>query len=58
VPDGGAGLVSAFGNVLSPRDSELLQEPRYASLFAQTMREALQQGTSGGGWDNVAWTGE
>ena len=37
---GGAGLVSAFEDLLSPRDSELLHEQRYASLFAETMREA------------------
>ena len=55
---GGAGLVPAFEDLLSPRDSELLHEPRYASLFVETMREALRQGTSGGGWDNVSWIGE
>jgi pimeloyl-ACP methyl ester carboxylesterase len=55
---GGAGLVAAFEDLLSPRDSELLHEQRYASLFAETMREALRQGTSGGGWDNVSWIGE
>ena len=55
---GGAGLVPAFEDLLSPRDSELLHEPRYSSLFVETMREALRQGTSGGGWDNVSWIGE
>ncbi|HEY6428561.1 MAG TPA: hypothetical protein VIX84_15170 [Acidimicrobiales bacterium] len=55
---GGAGVVSAFEDLLSPRDSELLHGQRYASLFAETMREALRQGTSGGGWDNVSWIGE
>src|SRR5436190_11496522 len=48
---GGAGLVSALEDLLSPRDSELLHEQRYASVFAEKMREALRQGTSGGGWD-------
>ena len=55
---GGSGVVSAFGDLLSPRDSELLHDQRFASAFADTMREALCQGTSGGGWDNVSWIGE
>jgi hypothetical protein len=55
---GGAGLVSALEDLLSPSDSELLHEQRYASLFAGTMREALRQRTSGGGWDKVSWIGE
>ena len=54
---GGAGMVSAFGELLSSRDSELLQDQRYASALAETMREALRPGTSGGGWDNVSWIG-
>jgi len=54
----GTGVASAFEDLLSPRDSELLHQPGNASLFAETMREALRQGTSGGGWDNVAWIGE
>jgi pimeloyl-ACP methyl ester carboxylesterase len=55
---GGAGLVAALEDLLSPRDGELLHEPRYATLFTETMREAVRQGTSGGGWDNVSWIGE
>jgi pimeloyl-ACP methyl ester carboxylesterase len=55
---GGSGVVAAFEDLLSPRDSELLQDERLASAFAATMHEALRQGTSGGGWDNVAWVGE
>jgi len=51
-------VVSAFEDLLSPRDSELLQDQRFASVFAATMHEALRQGTSGRGWDNVAWIGE
>jgi pimeloyl-ACP methyl ester carboxylesterase len=27
-------------------------------VFAATMHEALRQGTSGGGWDNVSWLGD
>ena len=55
---GGPGVASAFGDLLSPRDSQLLADRRFASAFADTMREALRQGTSGGGWDNVSWVGE
>ena len=51
-------LISAFGDLLSSRDSELLADQRFASVFAETMREGLRQGTSGGGWDNVSWIGE
>jgi pimeloyl-ACP methyl ester carboxylesterase len=54
---GGPGVASAFADLLSPRDRELLQEESLASAFAGTMREALRQGTSGGGWDNVSWIG-
>jgi pimeloyl-ACP methyl ester carboxylesterase len=54
---GGAGVASALEGLLSARDKELLGEPRFAAGFADTMREALRQGTSGGGWDNVSWVG-
>lgn len=54
----GPGFVSAFANLLSARDSEVLADPRLAAAFEETMREGLSQGTSGGGWDNVAWVGE
>jgi pimeloyl-ACP methyl ester carboxylesterase len=54
---GGFGVVSAFEDLLSARDSELLGDQRFASAFADTMHEALRQGTSGAGWDNVSWIG-
>jgi pimeloyl-ACP methyl ester carboxylesterase len=54
----GAGVMSAFADLLSARDSELLQDQRFASTFAGTMREGLRRGTSGGGWDNVSWVGD
>ncbi len=57
VAPGGPGPAAAFADLLSPRDSELLQDPRLASALAATMREALRPGTSGGGWDNVSWIG-
>jgi len=55
---GGPGIASAFGDLLSPRDSSLLADPRFAAAFEETETEALRQGTSGGGWDNVSWVGE
>ena len=54
---GGSGVVAAFADLLSSRDGELLQDQRYASAFEETMHEALRQGTSGAGWDNVSWIG-
>jgi pimeloyl-ACP methyl ester carboxylesterase len=54
---GGVGVVSALEGLLSARDKELLGDPRFAATFADTMQEALRQGTSGGGWDNVSWVG-
>jgi pimeloyl-ACP methyl ester carboxylesterase len=55
---GGAGVLSAFADLLSARDSELMAEQRFAAAFAASMHEALRQGTGGGGWDNVSWVGE
>jgi pimeloyl-ACP methyl ester carboxylesterase len=57
VAPGGPGAAAAFANLLSPRDSQLMQDPRLASALAGTIREGLRQGTSGGGWDNVSWIG-
>lgn len=52
-----ADIAAAFEDLLSPHDREVMQEERFSSAFATTMREALSQGTTGGGWDNVAWVG-
>ena len=57
VAPGGPGPAVAFADLLSPRDSELMQDPSLASALAATMREGLRPGTSGGGWDNVSWIG-
>ena len=51
-------LLSAFAGLLSSRDRELLDEQRYFADFADTVREGLRAGNSGGGWDNVSWSGE
>ena len=56
-PDG-PGVASALAGLLSPHDSELLADRHRAAAFEETMREALRQGTSGAGWDNVSWIGE
>jgi pimeloyl-ACP methyl ester carboxylesterase len=49
-------IVSAFDDVLAPRDRELLAS-HFGAFFAATMQEATRQGPEGGGWDNVAWIG-
>jgi hypothetical protein len=53
-----AGLLSAFEGALSSRDRELLNDQRYVTAFAATLRQGPSQGTGGGGWDNVSWIGE
>src|SRR5215472_310494 len=57
VAPGGPGPAVAFADLLSPRDSELMEDPRLVSALTATMREALRAGTSGAGWDNVSWLG-
>jgi pimeloyl-ACP methyl ester carboxylesterase len=52
---GNAGILSAFKGALSSRDRELLNDRRYGTAWAATVREGLSQGTSGGGWDNLSW---
>ena len=42
--DDGPGIVSAFQELLSPRDNELLRDPRLAAAFAETAREGLRPG--------------
>ena len=34
-----------------------MQDDRLATAVGTSMKEALIQGTTGGGWDNVAWVG-
>jgi pimeloyl-ACP methyl ester carboxylesterase len=55
---GSSGVLSAFEDLLSSRDRELLDDQRYASAFADTVCEGLRAGTGGAGWDNVSWIGE
>jgi len=44
---GSSGVLSAFEDVLCSRDREL-DDQRYASAFADTVREGLRAGTNGG----------
>jgi pimeloyl-ACP methyl ester carboxylesterase len=55
---GNSELLAAFEDLLSSRDREVLKDPRFGSNFADTVREGMRQGTSGGGWDNVSWIGD
>jgi len=41
----------------SARDRRLLDRPETAALLVASRRAAMVSGTSGGGWDNVAWVG-
>lgn len=50
-------LMAAFHDALSPQDRELMADPRLATAIGRSMKEALRQGTTGCGWDNVAWVG-
>ena len=52
-----AELGGAFEGLLSPRDRELMKDERLSLAFGTSMKEALRQGATGGGWDNVAWVG-
>lgn len=52
-----AEILAGFKAMSSRRDGVLLDQPAYASALAGAMRSALVQGTSGAGWDNVAWCG-
>jgi pimeloyl-ACP methyl ester carboxylesterase len=52
-----ADFVAGFKRMSSRRDGEILDQPAYGSALAAAMRAALVQGTSGAGWDNVAWVG-
>ena len=50
-------IVAGFKTMTSRRDGELLDRPDLGSALAGALRAALVQGTSGAGWDNVAWVG-
>jgi pimeloyl-ACP methyl ester carboxylesterase len=51
-------LLAAFEGSLSSRDLELLNDRRYITVWAATIREGLREGTSGAGWDNISFYGE
>jgi pimeloyl-ACP methyl ester carboxylesterase len=52
-----AEIVAGFKQMSSRHDGDLLDRPEVASAVAAMMRISLAHGTSGGGWDNVAWVG-
>jgi pimeloyl-ACP methyl ester carboxylesterase len=52
-----AEIIAGFKTMCSRRDHEILDQPGPASALTAATRAALVQGTSGGGWDNVAWVG-
>lgn len=52
-----ADFIAGFKRMSGRRDGEVLDQPGYGSALAAAMRAALAQGTSGAGWDNVAWVG-
>ena len=53
-----AQIAAGFYGMLSARDRELMRDEHLASAVGQSMKEALRQGSSGAGWDNVAWVGQ
>jgi pimeloyl-ACP methyl ester carboxylesterase len=52
-----AEIIGGYRQMCSTRDNALLDDPRNARVLAEGLAVALVQGTSGGGWDNVAWVG-
>jgi pimeloyl-ACP methyl ester carboxylesterase len=53
-----AQIAAGFYGMLSTRDRELMRDEHLASAVGQSMKEALRQGSTGAGWDNVAWVGQ
>jgi pimeloyl-ACP methyl ester carboxylesterase len=52
-----AEIIAGFKAMASRRDGELLDRPELGGSLAATLRSSMPNGTSGGGWDNVAWVG-
>ena len=50
-------IIANFHPMLSPRDIEIVADRRVAEELGASMKESLRQGTTGAGWDNVAWIG-
>lgn len=50
-------IMASFHESLSERDRVIMQDMRLAHALGESMKESLVQGSSGGGWDNVAWVG-
>ena len=52
-----ADVARGFDELLSTRDKAIMKDETLSQGFAVGMKEALRTGTTGGGWDNVAWVG-
>ncbi len=52
-----AEILAGFKRMLSRHDAEVLDRPELGRALAAAMRGAMPHGTSGAGWDNVAWVG-
>jgi pimeloyl-ACP methyl ester carboxylesterase len=50
-------ILAGFKTMASRRDGELFDRPELGRSLAAAVRASLVHGTSGGGWDNVAWVG-
>jgi pimeloyl-ACP methyl ester carboxylesterase len=50
-------IIAGFKRMSSVHDGELLDRPELGTALAATIKVAMPHGTSGGGWDNVAWVG-
>ncbi len=50
-------ITGGFRQMLNAHDGTLLDRPELATGLAAAMKESLRNGTSGAGWDNVAWVG-
>jgi pimeloyl-ACP methyl ester carboxylesterase len=52
-----ATTLQAFRARHSRRDNEILDRPGVSTMQVTALRASMASGTSGGGWDNVAWVG-
>jgi pimeloyl-ACP methyl ester carboxylesterase len=52
-----ADVIAGFRSMCSAHDRDVLDDPLNARAIATALKSALVQGSSGAGWDNVAWVG-
>ena len=53
-----AELIDGLQELLSTRDRELMTDERLRLAIGTSLREALRQGATAAGWDNVAWVSQ